>query len=178
MNSYYIFNEKICSVCSVSANNLGLNLSATVDAYHQSIKVKIYKVLFEMVMYKGQDQMYQPGDSHFAKYICRRRLKTLLRNALFQITFLQKFLFGLSLSKHWKNIYHTNIFRSMRDIPLQPKRQSLHNHQLALHKDGVLEDSRKLKSHSQKSATFTVTSVTTALTRHNHIKVCNKYLEN
>lgn len=55
MNSYYIFNEKICSVCPVSANNLGLNLSATVDVYHQSMKVKIYKVLFEMVMYKGQD---------------------------------------------------------------------------------------------------------------------------
>ena len=35
-----------------------------------------------------------------------------------------------------------------------------------------------LKSHSQRSAIFTVTSVLSALTMQNYIKVCNKYLKN
>ena len=34
------------------------------------------------------------------------------------------------------------------------------------------------ESHSQKSATFTVTSVTDVLTMQRHINLCNKYLEN
>ena len=33
-------------------------------------------------------------------------------------------------------------------------------------------------SYSQKSASFTVTSVTGVLTIQNHIKICNKYLKN
>ena len=33
------------------------------------------------------------------------------------------------------------------------------------------------RSHSQKSATFTVTSITVALTMQHHIKVWNKYLK-
>ena len=35
-----------------------------------------------------------------------------------------------------------------------------------------------LGSHSQKSATFTVTSITDVLTMQHHIKACNKYLNN
>ena len=35
-----------------------------------------------------------------------------------------------------------------------------------------------LQSHSQKSATFTVTSITGVLTMQYHIKVCNNYLKN
>ena len=37
---------------------------------------------------------------------------------------------------------------------------------------------QKLQTHSQKSATFTVTSVTGVLIMQHHIKVCNKYLKN
>ena len=33
-------------------------------------------------------------------------------------------------------------------------------------------------SHSQKSATFTVTNATGELTMQNHLKVFNKYLKN
>ena len=33
-------------------------------------------------------------------------------------------------------------------------------------------------SHSQKSATFTVTSITSVLTMQYYIKACNKYLKN
>ena len=43
---------------------------------------------------------------------------------------------------------------------------------------GNFEFWRVLESHSQKSATFTVTSVTGVLTTQHHIKVGNKYLKN
>ena len=49
---------------------------------------------------------------------------------------------------------------------------------LTLNRRNFTDVASTLLSHSQKSATVPVTSVTSVLTIQHHIKICNKYLKN